>query len=100
MKYFVRKERAYKALRNNLEQDLRTLLDLHDNTLIHGEDQLADFLTGVTQQIEKLHQDNSRCKKIHTHIQSAFGHESYHKAYYLGSAGSMVIYPVKQEVGS
>jgi len=69
---------------------------LHDNTMIEGVD-LADYLLLVTRQIEKLHEDNKRCKKIHTSIQSAFKHESYHKSYYMGAAGSLVIYPVEKK---
>lgn len=97
MRYFVKKERDYKGLRNNLERDLRALLTLHDNTIIEGDEQLADYLTLVTRQIEKLHEDNKRCNKIHTSIQSGFGTDTYLKAYYMGSAGSLVIYPVKKK---
>lgn len=71
-RYFFKVLMNY-SRRNNLDTEIGKLLNSYDALLIESPESLENFLNLLRSEIEKLHQEYSRCKEIELDIWSLSG---------------------------
>lgn len=97
-KYFLRITATYSA-KNQPQKKLLSVFSKFDNTLIHGDKGLDILITAIVEVLDKVNQQNHRCKDLLLDL--SYNHDD-ERCYAIYAPGHTLIqffiYPVKNVV--
>lgn len=68
MKYFSKVTADYWTAKNNAEKEAKIMARNLERRIINGSAEKQKFIDNIKEQVEKINQDNKRCKPLHLSI--------------------------------